>query len=328
MAEEKMASRFSIPLTGHVECLKSVRGVELKGLELKSIDDVIKFYEKLSKVTLTEDSVSSWKFLDEAGVSFVKPGPIPPPPFRTIEEFKQPPEWRDAIVDFSGELYSLNEKINGSNHRSVSTADAEITEIRSKNGHRQINHYPERRSDLRRLDPATLFSRADRWFDKLADSSKRDKFTLYTIDYGKRSLVFLTAPAKDAIFAKCVVSKNGTPLNISLHLGSLIPGSQPNSSNFSLTCTMQKSLNSWSALFYFIRNVELNIKVDPKDFEIDLREGDIYVPINPLSKSGPIIKMSTGYRNVAKRNPEVIVENERSPWRGNSKRNKQEKPKK
>jgi len=282
---ENLADRFFVPRSAHIEVLASRHLVPIKGVNARSIDDVLTLHAAFSRRELTEQAIRSWEFLHEAGLERAPRPPLPPlPPGATLVAVA--PDWLPEIVDIDGSNMRHDSiDANGAPRVIVRTPNADVMVSKSTEKG-QVNHQPPGTNRFQKYDLYYLFSRSPGFLERDWQEIPAAEERRFLHEYPTGVTGFLVADrTADAILARGFL-KGDRLMAFGLHLR-FREQNQPKTFRLpTLTIDFQRNHPrpgapdagaDWQITCAIIRQAQFDVPIDPSRFSVPLQPGQVYV---------------------------------------------------
>ncbi|EAQ79858.1 hypothetical protein [Blastopirellula marina] len=195
-----------LPQSGHIEMKASI-SVKLTNADVRTLEDVLALREKLNDRPFDEASVTSWKFLERAGLKKVEREL--PPPMRNVpaDQMILSSEWQDVVIDFDGSRqgFSVDDPGDLPYRSEVTVGPGSCVELEQLNGRWTYRHFNYVRThSWRHFNCERLLSREAFLFRNKYSVRPIGNFELFTtmFEYRGRDELLLVDREQDAVLVR------------------------------------------------------------------------------------------------------------------------------
>jgi len=309
---ESLATRLYAPTSGKIAYRQATVAGGVAGLEVTTVDDVIKLYQKLEGLKLPDEEILSWEFLESADLKLAK---LDPPNQKANEPrlFTGLPVWHEYKISFDADTYA---HFWSAGDRTEKTVLSPISDVQYRAGKdsEQVNRFPPGTLKASNIlpDQQTLFSRSQAFLSQTwTGTPKPDGLMLYTHVGDGYEDHLLVREDSDVILAR-MLTKRGAVRNFTLHLNldrrdTPVPHDVPR-----LTCHFLARMTpeAWLMQGYLLDDVKLDIPIPETDFLVKAQEGQTYVP-HGLGGIAGTLRLLRDVANIGARTPQDVRKTEK-----------------
>lgn len=197
-AEERQPN-FAVPTQGHIE-LTIGFGIEVRGLQVKTQEDVVALYDRIEAIPYDEEAILNYRLIEQLGWERIQPQFHPPPP--NANQLGLPEIWRPTVIDFTQERFVQRSRLGEFESLVARSRRSEVSYTKHPT-HTQVTHADADHSRRLWYDVAELMSRREPLSPNgytIEEIPNDDRIFCVTTN-GKATWKLLTEPDKDVIHA-------------------------------------------------------------------------------------------------------------------------------